>query len=40
MGYWSYDIKSVGNLNFFKKNIRNWEPKDVIAAYANNMFTM
>ena len=22
-----YEIKSVGNLNLFKKKIRNWEPK-------------
>ena len=22
-----YEIKSVGNINLFKKKIRNWEPK-------------
>ena len=33
-----YEIKSVGNLSLFKKKIRNWKPKDVIAGYANNIF--
>ena len=35
-----YEIKSVGNLNLFKKKIRNWEPRDAIAGYANNIFTV
>ena len=35
-----YEIKSVGNINLFKKKIRNWELKDVISGYANNIFTV